>query len=106
MTEKTNGYALQLFEPEPEAVYTIDTTARLAQTPRRTVLLYCKSGFITPAAAPESSGYHFNEQAIRALRRIDELRSKRGINLAGIRIILDLLNQVERLQREVRFLRQ
>jgi hypothetical protein len=29
-----------------------------------------------------------------------------GVNLAGIKMILDLMNQVERLQSEVRFLRQ
>jgi hypothetical protein len=39
------------------------------------------------------------------LRRIEHLRSDFGINLTGARIILDLMNQVNRLRSEVRFLR-
>jgi hypothetical protein len=36
--------ALELFEPPPNAVYTIDFAARLSDLPRRTVLVGCKYG--------------------------------------------------------------
>jgi DNA-binding transcriptional MerR regulator len=55
---------------------------------------------------PAFGGYYFNDEAIRTLRRVEHLRTTCGVNLAGIKMILDLMNQVERLQSEVRFLRQ
>ena len=42
---------------------------------------------------------------IRELRRIESLRTACGLNLAGIKLILDLMNEVEYLRAEVRFRR-
>lgn len=97
---------LELFEPGTEAVYPIDVAARLARVPRHSILVYCRYGMVTPAVDPESSGFYFDNEAIRVLRRIEYLRSIHGINLAGTRIILDLIKQVESLQTELRFLRE
>ncbi|MBV8900489.1 MAG: hypothetical protein JOY92_10325 [Verrucomicrobia bacterium] len=55
---------------------------------------------------PACGAYYFNDEAIRTLRRVEHLRTNCGVNLAGIEMILDLMNAVERLQSEVRFLRQ
>jgi DNA-binding transcriptional MerR regulator len=96
---------LQLFEPSPDIVYTIDATARLADVPRHTVLVYYKHGLVSPLIDTEG-GFYFDDEAIRVLRRIEYLRIARGINLAGIKMVLDLMNEVERLESEVRFLRR
>src|SRR5438067_5570908 len=98
--------ALQLFEPDPDAVYTIEATARLAHVPRHTILIYCKHGLVSPVVDPDCGGYYFNDEAIRALRRINYLRTTCGINLAGIKMILQLRNELEDLRAEARFLRQ
>ncbi len=97
--------ALQLFEPAPDAVYTIEATAHLVDLPRRTILVYCKHGLVSPALGAVGSGYYFDRDAIRALRRIDSLRSVCGNDLPGIKIILDLMSELERLHSEVRSLR-
>jgi DNA-binding transcriptional MerR regulator len=55
---------------------------------------------------PGCGGYYFNDEAIRILRRIEYLRNVCGINLSGIKMILDLVNEAERLRAEVRFLRR
>jgi DNA-binding transcriptional MerR regulator len=47
---------------------------------------------------------HFRQSG--TLRRIEHLRTTCGVNLAGIKMILDLMNRLERLQFQVRFLRQ
>ena len=96
---------LQIFEPTPNVVYTIDAAARLAAVPRHAILVYYKHGLLTPILDTEG-GLYFNDEAIRALRRIEFLRLARGVNIAGIKMTLDLMKEVERLQAEVRFLRR
>ena len=90
--------ALQLFEPEPHAVYSIETAAHLAQMSRRMILVYCRHGLISPMTEPGNRGYYFSGNAVCTLRRIQNLRTVDGINLAGIKIILNLLNEVEQLR--------
>ena len=93
--------ALQLFEPDPDAVFSLEEVEGLAHIPRHTILVYFKYGMIPLATDPEE-GYFFSCQAIRALRRIDYLHNQCGINLTGTRMIMELLDRVERLEAEVR----
>jgi len=99
---ESSATALQLFEPDPDAVYTIEAVEHLAQVPRRMILVYCKHGLIAPALDLERGGYSFNDHT---LRRIEYLRAVRGINLQGIKMIFHLMNEVERIQTEMRFRR-
>jgi len=101
-----NTRAIEPFQPPPNAVYTIEITSHLADVPRRTILLYCKQGLISSAVDPADRGYYFDRRAIRDLRRIESLRSVCGDDMAGIKIILDLMNEVERLQLKMRSLVQ
>jgi DNA-binding transcriptional MerR regulator len=97
--------ALELFEPPPDAVYTIEATAHLVDVPRRTILVYCRHGLVSPAIDASDNGYYFDRNGIRELRRIDALRAICGDDLPAIKIILELMKKVERLQSEVRTLR-
>ena len=94
--------AIQLFYPPADAVYTIDTTAHLVDVPRRAILVYCKHRLLSPLISARNGAYLFDRDAIRALRRIEALRPICGDDLAGIRIILDLTKQLERLQSDLR----
>lgn len=98
--------ALQLYEPDPEAVYTLELAERLAQVPRRTILIYCKHGLVSTVTDPTEGGFYFSDDGIRVLRRIEHLRRVFGINLVGIKIILGLMEESERLRAEARFLRR
>src|SRR5712672_3629956 len=42
---------LQLFELDPQAVYTIEETAHLANVPRHRIAIYYKYGLVSPAMA-------------------------------------------------------
>lgn len=95
-------YSLQHFTPDPEAVYPIDTIAHLADVPRHTVLLCCRHRLITPAVDPDYGGYSFSASAIQTLQRVNYLYRDCGINFAGIRIILGLMEEMERLREQVR----
>jgi len=94
---------IQLFEPPPGALYTIDATSRIVDVPRRTILIYCKHHLLSPATSMADS-YYFNGNAIRTLRRIETLRTVCGDDFAGIKIILDLTAALERLRSDLRLL--
>lgn len=98
--------ALQLYEPDSELLYSIETAAQLAHVSRRLIAVYCRHGLVAPVMDPESGGRVFNDQGIRRLRCIEQLRTACGINLTAIRIIVGLMEEVERLQQEIRFLRR
>ncbi len=95
--------ALQLFEPDVHTVYSIEVAAQLAQVPRRLIVLYYKHGLVSPVADPAGSGWYFDDEAIRIVRRIEYLRSACGLNLAGIKLVMELIEEVERLRAELRF---
>ena len=97
--------ALQIFEPAMDAVYSIETVAYLTGTPRHQIDVYCRHRLIAPIAAPEECGWNFDGEAIRTLRRMEELRASYGVNLSGIRLISELQRDLEQLREEVRFLR-
>jgi alkylation response protein AidB-like acyl-CoA dehydrogenase len=91
-------HALQPFVPDPEGLFPIDSVAHLAGMPRHLVLVCCRRGLVAPAIDPEYGGYLFDTVAIRTLQRIAYLHGECAINLTGIRIILQLMDEVERLR--------
>ena len=97
---------LQLFEPDLDAVYTIEAAEHIAHVPRRLIAVYHKHGLVSSVVGPDCGGFYFNDEGIRELRRIEYLRTDCGINLAGIKMILRLMNEVERLRAEASFLRR
>jgi DNA-binding transcriptional MerR regulator len=99
----TRSREIQLFDPPPDAVYTIEATSHLVNVSRRTILVYCKHHLLSPASTADH-GYYFDGAALRGLRRIEVLRTVCGDDFAGIKIILDLTAALERSQSEVRLL--
>jgi DNA-binding transcriptional MerR regulator len=106
ITEEVSIRELQLFEPDPDTIYTIEAAANLARVGRHRILVYYKQGLVSPVVDPECGGYYFNDEGVRTLRRIEHLHNGRGINMTGTRMILELQNEIERLRNEVRFLRE
>jgi hypothetical protein len=97
------SYSVQPMGLDATALYSIDTAAHLAGMPRHVVLVCCKNRFVMPRLDPALDGYWFDAAAVRQLQRIEYLRTECGVNFTGIRIILDLMDEVERL-RETRAL--
>ena len=89
---------LQLFDPPADTVYTIEAAAQITGLPRRAILVYCKHRLLSPLFDTRAEGYSFDGDGIRSLRRIEALRTVCGDDFAGIRIILDLTKELERLQ--------
>lgn len=95
---------IQLFEPPADALYTIDGTSRIVDLPRHRILVYCKYRLLSPANTMTEHGYYFNGNAVRTLRRIEALRTVCGDDFAGIKMILDLTADLERLRSDIRLL--
>jgi hypothetical protein len=77
---------IHLFEPPADELYTIETTSRIVDVSRRTILIYCKHHLLSPATGTTDRGYCFDGDGIRTLRRIEALRTVCGNDLAGIQI--------------------
>ena len=97
--------ALELFQPDPTVLYSLDAAAHLAGVPRRSILIYCRAGLVRPVVQPPYGVMEFTEEAIHTLRQIERLRAVHDIDLSMLKTMFELLNEVERLRAELRFLR-
>ena len=100
---ETTFYSLQAYSPDPEALYSVDVAASLAGMPRHEVLVCCRRGIVTPYIDPDFGGFSFDLGMIRTLQHIEYLRSVRGVNFAGIEIILPLLAEIREVRAQSRF---
>lgn len=98
--------APELFLSNPNVLYSLDAAAHLAGVPRRSILIYCRAGLVQPVLQPPYGVMTFTEEAIHTVRRIEYMRAIYGIaDVSWIKTMFDLLDEVERLRAEVRFLR-
>ena len=94
--------SLERFTPQSDAIYPIDTIAHLAGVPRHTVMLCCRHRLVVPHQDPEYGGYHFEVGTIPILQRVDYLHRQCEINFTGVRIILGLMEELERMRERER----
>lgn len=85
--------------PEDDAAYSLEIVARLSGVNAELVMHYREEGLIRPLPGHDD---RFDDEAVRTLRRIEHLRSTCGVNDAGLRLVLGLLDEVERLRGEIR----
>jgi hypothetical protein len=97
---------LQLFDPRSEASYTIEAVVHITQTPRHLIGVYCRHGLISPVAPPDRDGWRFDDEAIRQLRQLEQMRAEFGLEIPALRAFMALRREVDRLRDEVRFLRR
>lgn len=89
---------------DKEPLYMISIAAQLTGLHPQTVRLYERLGLISPMRVGNKNRL-FSDADIERLRQIRRLTQDMGVNLAGVEIILDLLQKLEDLQAEVRDLR-
>jgi len=77
----------------PQAAYTLDILAEITGVSTQTIVQYQEHGLIRP---------ELDDETLRALRRIEHLRESCEMNLAGLKLLTDLLNEVEQLREELR----
>ena len=86
------------------AVYVISVAAELAGMHPQTLRIYERRGLVQPARS-QGGNRRYSDVDIERLRRIQELAGE-GMNLEGIRRVMALESEVERLRTENNELRQ
>lgn len=86
--------------PSDEPVYLISVAARMCGLHPQTLRLYERLGLIQPHRVGNSKRL-YSEADIARLRRIQRLTQQMGVNLAGVEIILRLLERIEQMNREM-----
>jgi len=76
------------------AVFTVTVAARLAGMHPQTLRAYDRLGLVVPQRT-RGAGRRYTPRDIRRLRLIQRLSHDEGINLEGIRRIIDLNDQLE-----------
>lgn len=84
--------------------FMISVAAQLAGMHAQTLRTYDRLGLVTPQRT-SGGGRRYSARDVELLREVQRLSQDEGVNLAGIKRIIELTNQVERLQEEVDELR-
>ena len=82
-----------------QAVYVISVAAELAGMHPQTLRIYERKGLLEPARTA-GGNRRYSDEDIERLRRISDLAAE-GMNLAGIRRVMELEEEVLRLRAEL-----
>lgn len=82
-------------------VYMISVAAELAGMHPQTLRIYESRGLIRPQRSPKNTRLYSDEDVER-LRRIQELTTELGMNLAGVEKVFELEQELERMRRRMR----
>jgi len=81
-------------------VYMISVAAELAGMHPQTLRIYEQRGLIEPQRSPKGTRL-FSQQDVERLRRIQELTSELGMNLAGVERVFELESELAQMRRRV-----
>jgi MerR family transcriptional regulator/heat shock protein HspR len=81
-------------------IYVISVAAQLAGMHPQTLRQYDRLGLVTPSRAT-GRGRRYSAYDVARLRYVQHLSQEEGVNLAGIRHVLELQSQVEDLRHRV-----
>ena len=81
---------------QPKAMYVISVAAELSGMHAQTLRTYDRMGLVSPART-SGGGRRYSESDIELLRKIQALSQDDGVNLAGIKSIIELTAERDRL---------
>ena len=81
-------------------VFMISVAAELADMHPQTLRMYEARGLIEPKRSPKGTRL-YSHQDVERLRRIQEMTTELGMNLAGVERVFELENKLARLQNKV-----
>jgi MerR family transcriptional regulator/heat shock protein HspR len=81
--------------------FLISVAAELAGMHAQTLRTYDRLGLVTPRRT-SGGGRRYSQHDVDLLREVQRLSQHDGVNLAGIKRIIELTNQVEALQSRLR----
>lgn len=81
--------------------FLISVAAELAGMHAQTLRTYDRLGLVTPRRS-SGGGRRYSQRDVEQLREVQRLSHDEGVNLAGIKRIIELTNQVEALQARIK----
>jgi MerR family transcriptional regulator, heat shock protein HspR len=85
---------------EGSRTFLISVAAELAGMHAQTLRTYDRLGLVSPRRS-SGGGRRYSERDVELLREVQRLSQDEGVNLAGIKRIIELTNQVEALQSRI-----
>jgi MerR family transcriptional regulator, heat shock protein HspR len=85
---------------ETRPVYMISIAAELAGMHPQTLRIYEQRGLIEPNRSPKGTR-RYSQEDVERLRRIQELTSQLGMNLAGVERVFELEGELEQMRRRM-----
>jgi MerR family transcriptional regulator/heat shock protein HspR len=85
-------------EQDDRAVYVISVAAELAGVHPQTLRIYERKGLVQPKRTPGNSR-RYSARDVARLRMIQRLTQEEGMNLAGVRMLLEMETELERMRR-------
>ena len=82
---------------EDRPVFVISVAAELAGMHPQTLRQYDRLGLVSPGRAG-GGGRRYSPRDVEQLREVQRLSQEEGVNLAGIKRVIELANQVEALR--------
>jgi MerR family transcriptional regulator, heat shock protein HspR len=81
-------------------VFMISVAAELAEMHPQTLRIYEQRGLITPKRSPKGTRL-YSQADVERLRKIQQMTAELGMNLAGVEKVLELEQQLDRVNRRV-----
>ena len=94
-TPGNDDAGLPIYDAGEQSTYTLDIVAEITGVSSQTILHYQEHGLIPTTPS-------FDDETVHTLRRIEHLRSTCETNIAGLKLILELTDEVERLRAALR----
>ena len=88
-----------------EPRYVISVTAKMLGTQTHTLRYYEKIGIIEPCRS-QGNIRLYSDRDVALLRRVKSLIDDMGVNLAGVEVILHMIERMSELQKELEQLRK
>ena len=85
-------------------VYMISVAAELAGMHPQTLRIYETRGLITPKRSPKNTRL-YSQRDVEQLRRIQQMTTEEGLNLAGVESVLHMEERVEKMRLELERMR-
>jgi MerR family transcriptional regulator/heat shock protein HspR len=90
---------------QERGVFMISVAAELAEMHPQTLRMYEARGLITPKRSPKNTRL-YSQADVERLRRIQQMTSDEGLNLAGVETVLELERRLERMRGEMAKMRK
>src|SRR3954463_16716561 len=102
---RQDGRAAERQLDAERGVFMISVAAELAEMHPQTLRMYEARGLLTPQRSPKNTRL-YSQADVERLRRIQQMTSEEGLNLAGVETVLELERRLERMRGELMRMRK